>query len=160
MLLQRAQFEKARNAWHTWYGNWIAIDFEEWEMDHTVVTEVGISIVQNDIKSSKSEGSEKLPGVTTTTRHLIVKDNMGYQNGVFSPAHRDVSHIQKSYDLSSDYHQRFAFGNSEIVTLKEIREELERLFTLHSTQSPLFLIFHGGNDDIRYVFVGILVPQS
>lgn len=62
-------------------GTWCAIDFEGWERDHTVVTEMGYSILKWD-----AQGKEiRVDG------HWIIKEAEGYRNGTYVPDYRYVS---------------------------------------------------------------------
>jgi len=42
----RQKFERVRNYWNEKCGSWLAIDFEEWERDSTVLTEFGWSCLE------------------------------------------------------------------------------------------------------------------
>ena len=82
----RAQFERARNAWHTKTGTWIAIDFETWERDHQLVTEVGICV-----REWPEDGT-----LHAEEHHFILSENTKYTNSVFVKGNREVSLIHRN----------------------------------------------------------------
>ena len=63
-------------------GTWIAIDTEEWERDHTVVTELGWSRVQ------WRDGE-----ILEDQAHWIVQENQYYRNGTYVTDRRNVSRM-------------------------------------------------------------------
>ncbi len=78
----RQKFERVRNYWNEKSGSWLAIDFEEWERDSTVLTEFGWSCLEF------KNGEEH-----QTDGHLIVKEHLMYTNTVYVQGNRDVSHL-------------------------------------------------------------------
>ena len=74
-------FERVRSYWVAKVGTWLALDFESWEREHSMLLEVGWSLFQWD-----DEGKE-----VNTMAHLIVKERMQYQNGTYVQGNRDVS---------------------------------------------------------------------
>lgn len=60
----------------------MAIDFEGWELNHSVLTELGWSYTQ------WREGFE-----FSDKGHLIVKEHMTYRNGKYVDDQRDVSSL-------------------------------------------------------------------
>lgn len=69
-----------RTLWAEKKGVWCAIDFEAWERDHTVLTEVGWSF------------SGWKDGVQVEGReHLIVEEAKKFTNSQYVPDHRYVS---------------------------------------------------------------------
>ena len=79
LLSVRNAFERVRTCWSERRGTWIAIDFEGWEMDHTLITEYGWSRV------SWNENTE-----TTENGHCIVEEHRKYQNTNYVMGNRDV----------------------------------------------------------------------
>jgi hypothetical protein len=66
---RREMFERIRALWATKVGVWCAIDFEAWDRDHTLLTEVGWSLV------------EWRDGVMIEENvHLIVAERRGYKS--------------------------------------------------------------------------------
>jgi len=100
----------------------MAIDFETWERDHTLVTEVGICI-----QSWTDEGKS-----TIQDHHFIVSENKSFVNSVFVRGNRD----------------HFSYGSSRTIPLKCIKTRMRELAETYKS-NQLFLIFHGGSDDIR-----------
>ncbi len=76
-------FERVRSYWTAKRGTWLALDFESWERENSLLLEVGWSLVRWD-----AEGKEVNEQV-----HLIVKERMQYQNGTYVQGNRDVSLI-------------------------------------------------------------------
>lgn len=75
----RQKFERVRSFWAEKAGTWLAIDFEAWEMDHTVITECGWSYLQ------WKEGNE-----IAANGHYILEEHKFYTNGKYVPNMRDV----------------------------------------------------------------------
>jgi hypothetical protein len=86
LMRQRMQFEKARAAWYNKVGNWVSLDFEDWERDHSRITELGASVLH------WQENGEPL----RHDHHLIVKENMCYRNSVWIQGNREVSTVQRA----------------------------------------------------------------
>lgn len=84
----RQTFERLRTFWADKTGVWLAIDFEAWEMDHTVMTEFGWSAINwEDGREVNQQG------------HLILRENVTYHNGKYVPDHREVR-----YPIISTYY--------------------------------------------------------
>jgi hypothetical protein len=82
LISNRVTFEKVRSFWAEKRGTWCAIDFEGWEMEHTLITEVGWSYVR------------WLGGMKEDTQvHLIVEEYQGYINGKYVPENRKVGDL-------------------------------------------------------------------
>lgn len=88
LMSLRQIFERVRTFWHERRGAWLAIDFEAWEMDSTVLTEYGWSCVQF------RDGEEH-----TSNGHLIVKEHMIYTNSKYVMGCRDVGHSHSFFAL-------------------------------------------------------------
>ena len=80
-LLQarRINFERVRTLFTEKKGVWIAIDFEDWEWDHTALLEFGYSRVQWE---NGQEAADK--------GHWIVKENRKFTDSNFVSGNRDV----------------------------------------------------------------------
>ena len=78
---RRFAFEKARTLWAAKLGTWCAIDFEAWDMDHTLLTEFGWSL------ASWKDGI-----LVRENGHLIVKEYRSYMQK-YVPNHREVCRI-------------------------------------------------------------------
>lgn len=87
MTARRHAFERARTFYGDKRGTWLAVDFEAWEREHTMITEFGWSAIYWD--ESANEVEEK--------GHLIVREYERYTNGTYVPEHRWVT----GYFLSS-----------------------------------------------------------
>jgi len=75
---RRLNFDRARSFWLAKLGAWLAIDFEAWDRDHTVLLEFGYSSVQwHDGQKIEDKG------------HLIVKEHKKYFN-TYVPNFREV----------------------------------------------------------------------
>ncbi|THH19861.1 hypothetical protein EW146_g1404 [Bondarzewia mesenterica] len=120
---RRVMFERIRSLWAEKHGVWCAIDFEAWDRDHEVLTEIGWSLVRwVDGKESEEWG------------HLIVKEHRYYTN---------------TYVASNREH--YNFGESEIVNKKEFRKRIHDLFASIASLGPLFLVFHDNSQDVKYL---------
>jgi hypothetical protein len=111
MLLgtRRLTFDRARSFWGAQRGAWLAIDFEAWDRDHTVLLEFGYSSVQwRDGQKIQDKG------------HLIVKEHKKYFNTYVSNFREVrgkglwrklyVPHIRPSLTALQLWHER---GNFE-----------------------------------------------
>lgn len=77
---QRVYFEQVRTFWWDKVGTWLAIDFEGWELDHTLITEFGWSSVRwVDGEPVEDRG------------HIIIDEHQHYYNGQYVPDERNVS---------------------------------------------------------------------
>lgn len=77
---RRITFERVRSLWAAKKGTWCAIDFEAWDRDHTLLLEVGWSIVQ------WTESGEEVSHQT----HLVVQERRKFYN-TYVPSYPDVS---------------------------------------------------------------------
>lgn len=77
----RKGFEKIRNAWSQKYGTWIAIDFEAWEMENSMITEFGWTMVKWDEQGNMGPVEDG---------HFIVKEYNAYRNGKYVPDEKQV----------------------------------------------------------------------
>jgi hypothetical protein len=76
---RRELFERVRAFWAEKKGVWCALDFEAWELDHTVLTEFGWRLFGwKDGKATEDAG------------HLIVEEHQNYRNSKYIPEHRFV----------------------------------------------------------------------
>ncbi|KAF8505779.1 hypothetical protein F5888DRAFT_1651703 [Russula emetica] len=120
---RRLMFERLRSLWSEQRGVWCAVDFEAWDMDHRVITEFGWSTLR------------WIDGVPVEDMgHLIVAKHRGYTNH-FVPENR------RFYD----------FGQSEDVTMKQLKERIHNMIHSMATPGPLFLVFHDNSQDIKYL---------
>ena len=76
---RRLMFERLRSLWSEERGVWCAVDFEAWDMDHSVITEFGWSTL-------RWIGGEPVEDMG----HLIVAKHRRYTNH-FVPENRRVS---------------------------------------------------------------------
>lgn len=77
---RRHLFERVRTFWAEKKGVWCAIDFEAWEMEHTLLTEFGSSFI--GWQDSKEIAEQQ---------HLVVEEALLYRNSKYVPDNRDVS---------------------------------------------------------------------
>ena len=79
---------------------WMAIDFEGWEREHTIITEFGWSVVrweEEEDEVKKESESDKPAGGETKWKevrdegHWTVKEYAAYRNGTFVRDNREVS---------------------------------------------------------------------
>ncbi|EIN10455.1 hypothetical protein PUNSTDRAFT_112307 [Punctularia strigosozonata HHB-11173 SS5] len=124
LISNRLTFEKVRSYWAGKSGTWCAIDFEGWEMEHALITEVGWSYAR--WHNGKRDESHS---------HLIVEEALGYTNGKYVPENR----------------KNYTFGESEYVTRSRMKERVKSLLKDLSSNGPLYLVFHDANQDIKYL---------
>ncbi|OCH94131.1 hypothetical protein OBBRIDRAFT_770486 [Obba rivulosa] len=125
LTARRLAFEKVRTLWAAHGGTWMALDFEAWDRDHTLLTEVGWSLVRF------KDGEE-----ITESGHLVVKEHRGYVN---------------SFVDWPDRRNYYNFGQSEDVDKKTFKRKICELIADHRALGPLFLIFHDNSQDIKYL---------
>lgn len=125
LTFRRELFERVRNLWREQKGVWCALDFEGWELDHTVITEFGWRL----IGWKDSQRVEKLG-------HLIVDEHQKYRNTKYVPDHR----------------YNYEFGQSEVVKKSAFKAMVCKCLDELTTYSgPVFLVFHDNNQDIKYL---------
>ncbi|TFY50932.1 hypothetical protein EVJ58_g10826 [Rhodofomes roseus] len=100
---RRINFEKIRTIWAAKVGTWLAIDFEAWDRDHSLLTEYGWSLVrwegEGDNKREhynfgKSEDVDKLT-FRQRIRDMIAKyREMGPLFLVFHDNNQDVKYLR------------------------------------------------------------------
>ncbi|KAF9652173.1 hypothetical protein BDM02DRAFT_3089827 [Thelephora ganbajun] len=120
---RRLNFDRARSFWQAQHGAWLAIDFEAWDRDHTVLLEFGYSSVQwRDGQKIEDKG------------HLIVEEHKKYFN-TYVP----------------NFREHYNFGTSVEVSRAEFKQRINGLITDLSKDKPLFLLFHDYHGDIDYL---------
>jgi hypothetical protein len=94
----RTEFERVRAVWGERRGVWMAIDFEGWEREHTMITEFGWSVVRWEPEEASTDAEvkeEKTDEVALKEireeGHWTVKEYAAYRNGTFVKDNRDVS---------------------------------------------------------------------
>lgn len=75
---RRMVFERVRTLWAAKLGTWLAIDFEAWDRDHTLLTEFGWRLVQWQHEQQKRDHG-----------HLIVRERRMYTQ-TYVPNNKDV----------------------------------------------------------------------
>ncbi|KAI0702905.1 hypothetical protein BC835DRAFT_1320229 [Cytidiella melzeri] len=119
---RRLIFEQVRSHWASKAGTWLAIDFEWWDGDSSLLLEYGSSLVQWD-----ADGNE-----INEQSHLIVKERMKYQNTVYTQGRRDY----------------YNFGESEQVGKTALKQRVRHVIDTAVAKGPLFLVFHDCSQDI------------
>ncbi|KAI0773443.1 hypothetical protein BC629DRAFT_1291073 [Irpex lacteus] len=120
---RRMDFERVRSYWTAKRGTWLALDFESWERENSLLLEVGWSLVRWD-----AEGKEVNEQV-----HLIVKERMQYQNGTYVQGNRD----------------HYNFGQSEQIPKSAIKDRVRSVIDEARAAGPLFLVFHDSSQDMK-----------
>ncbi|KAF5333090.1 hypothetical protein D9611_002437 [Ephemerocybe angulata] len=123
---KRQNFERVRSLWAAKKGAWLAIDFEAWEMDHTVVTEFGWDMVC-------WKNGEKIEN----RGHIIVQEARGYTNSKYVPDYR--------------YKYLEGLGKSETVKRVELKARIANLIDDAAKYGPVYLVFHDNNQDLKYL---------
>ncbi|KAI0650785.1 hypothetical protein C8Q79DRAFT_901946 [Trametes meyenii] len=121
---RRHAFERARTLWAAGRGTWCAVDFEAWDMDHTLLTEFGWSLVRwaDGGRLAREDG------------HLIVKEHRSYSQK-YVPDHRAF----------------YNFGQSEVVDKRAFKQRIQGLIARLRESGPVFLVFHDSSQDIKYL---------
>ncbi|TRM67718.1 hypothetical protein BD626DRAFT_449731 [Schizophyllum amplum] len=119
---RRDMFENVRKLWQAHTGTWIAIDFEEWERDSSMVTEFGYSSVRFVDGAAVGERG-----------HDVVKEYKGYRNGNFVEDNRD----------------HYNFGETQEVTKKGLKDKIAQMLTDPVAEGPVYLVFHDPRGDIQ-----------
>ncbi|KAF9055412.1 hypothetical protein BDZ89DRAFT_938489 [Hymenopellis radicata] len=121
MTALRTTFERVRDLYSQKKACWIAIDFEEWELQHTMTTELGVSAVY------WKGGKEVLED-----RHYIISTTQ-FRNGKY------VADNRMNYD----------FGKSKIIPRNGFGKVITDTFKRLSAHGPLFLVFHDASGDLK-----------
>ncbi|CAE6474366.1 unnamed protein product [Rhizoctonia solani] len=138
----RTVFERVRSVWGERRGAWMAIDFEGWERDHTIITEFGWSLVRWEPEESgvtELKEGEKMDEVALKEvreeGHWTVKEYAAYRNGVFVKDNRD------NYD----------FGTTEVLPKVVFKKRIGELIAKYAAEGPLYLVFHDRYGDVKYL---------
>ncbi|TFL05863.1 hypothetical protein BDV98DRAFT_560765 [Pterulicium gracile] len=114
-------FSRVREIWQAKKGIWIALDFEDWERDQTLLIEYGSSTTRWDNELE-----------VNSHRHVILEGTP--RNGKYVEDNRD----------------RYQFGVSDTVSLNTLKQQVQTLFSgFQKAGVPLFLIFHDYKDDLK-----------
>jgi len=101
---------------------YLSLDIEAFEQNQKILKEFGWCIFKKD-------------GTITKTKHAIVKENMNYHNEKNVPDNRNY----------------YLFGDSEVMELKAIEEELRK-----DIDRVSYLVGQGINNDLRFLkFINI-----
>ncbi|PBK72698.1 hypothetical protein ARMSODRAFT_953098 [Armillaria solidipes] len=124
LMSRRLAFERVRTFWAKNKGVWCAIDFEGWEMEHTMITEFGWSIIRwENGKEVEDHG------------HLQIKEALGYRNGKYV----------------ADNRMNYNFGESQVISKKQFPEYIEAMIQDLAQYGAIFLVFHDNSQDIKYL---------
>ncbi|KAG6911186.1 hypothetical protein DXG01_003053 [Tephrocybe rancida] len=124
LMSRRQTFERVRSFWSEKRGVWCALDFEAWELDHSVITEFGWRLVGwRGAEEHREHG------------HIIVDEHQKYRNSKYVPEHR--------YD--------YGFGTSEYVKKGAFPKRVGEFLTALGSYGPVFLVFHDNSQDIKYL---------
>ncbi|KAJ7904609.1 hypothetical protein B0H14DRAFT_2663635 [Mycena olivaceomarginata] len=122
LLSRRDAFERVRKYWAAKTGTWCALDFEDWEKDHTVITEFGYRSIHWD------NGDE-----VEDAGHLTVKEHEMYRNGTYVPDNR----------------KHYQFGTTVEISKHAFKTKVSSLITALHSRGPIFLVFHDPSQDIK-----------
>ncbi|KAK9332968.1 hypothetical protein V1520DRAFT_352370 [Lipomyces starkeyi] len=113
----------------------IAVDIEVYELNHKCVTEIGVAIL--DLRKGNTKDAKPVG------RHLRVKEYMHLKNGKFV----------------EDASEKFEFGKSEILTLKECANQVKTVF--EEIGDKAIFVGHDGANDVRYLRqIGADLPED
>jgi len=119
---RREAFERVRTLWAARSGTWCAIDFEQWERDHTIITEFGCSQIHWD------SGKE-----IQDSTHFIVKEHESYRNGTYVVENR----------------WNYKFGTTVQLSKTLLKATVSNMITAMHSRGPVFLVFHDASQDIK-----------
>ncbi|KAJ7682700.1 hypothetical protein DFH06DRAFT_1161883 [Mycena polygramma] len=122
LLARRDAFERVRKYWATKTGTWFALDFEEWERDHSIITEFGYSSIHWE-NGTKVENCG----------HYTVKEYAMYTNGQYSAENR----------------KHYNFGKTVEMPKTAFKAKVSELITAMHSRGPVFLVFHDPSGDIK-----------
>ncbi|KAH9853500.1 hypothetical protein C2E23DRAFT_777126 [Lenzites betulinus] len=128
LTARRFAFERTRTLWAARLGTWLALDFEAWDMDHTVLTEFGWCAARWD-KTGAGE-----PKLVREDGHLVVKEHQTFTQH-YVPNNREF----------------YNFGKSEVVTRHEFKRRIQELVGKLREAGPVFLVFHDHSQDVKYL---------
>ncbi|TBU32800.1 hypothetical protein BD311DRAFT_749753 [Dichomitus squalens] len=120
---RRQVFERVRTLWAAKLGTWLAMDFEAWDREHTLLKEFGWSLVQWTGDEQKKEHG-----------HLVVKERRHFSQ-TYVPNHQDNYNFGKSIDVDKD----------------KFKEHICELIEKHRKAGPLFIVFHDASQDVKYL---------
>lgn len=145
----RTEFERVRSVWGERRGVWMALDFEGWERDHTVITEFGWSVVRWDKEEEAVDGEVKLKEVREEG-HWTVKEYDSYRNGTYVRDNRDVSpRVLLNGCVDWCLLQRYDFGKTEKLTKAVFKKRIGDMISGYAAEGPLYLVFHDRYGDIK-----------
>ncbi|GAA5860755.1 hypothetical protein JCM1840_001953 [Sporobolomyces johnsonii] len=104
-----------------------ALNLELWELDQNVLLEFGWAILEYS-KDAEGKVEER-----RTNLHVVIKENECRRNHQYVPDARD----------------HFDFGHTLTLRLDALKSVLRALLASLSATSPVFLIFHNPNKDLR-----------
>ncbi|KAF7355400.1 putative nucleolar protein C2C4.08 [Mycena sanguinolenta] len=122
LLSRRDAFERVRKYWAAKIGTWCALDFEEWERDHSVLTEFGYRSIH------WKDGNE-----VEECGHFTVKENAMYRNGQYV----------------TDNRNHYQFGTTAEVSKSALKTKILEIMKVMHSRGPVFLVFHDDSQDIK-----------
>ncbi|KAJ7276492.1 hypothetical protein B0H12DRAFT_1005097 [Mycena haematopus] len=124
LLSRRDAFERVRKYWAAKIGTWCALDFEEWERDHSVLTEFGY-------RSIHFENGKEIEDCG----HWTVKENAMYRNGQYV----------------ADNREHYLFGKTVAVSKGALKTKISNMMESMHSRGPVFLVFHDDSQDLKQV---------
>lgn len=116
----------------------VAIDVEAWEKNLKKVTEIGISVYDPRLQSDS-------PFPLIKTFHLIVKENLQFNNGKYVP----------------DNKKKFMGGTSRVLSFKESKEFVQLIVEQYINVSGGALVGHQIDGDIKWLkSIGVRLPDA
>jgi len=122
LTFRRTVFERVRKIWAAKGISWCSLDFESWELQHSVITEFGYSSIR------RNDGTE-----VEDRGHLILKEARLYRNGQYVPENRE----------------HYLFGESQEVNKAELKRKICDLISGMRHHGPIFLVFHDPSQDMK-----------
>ncbi|KAF7332088.1 hypothetical protein MKEN_00089300 [Mycena kentingensis (nom. inval.)] len=120
---RRRLFDRARMAWMAKKGTWLAIDFEDWEWEHTMLLEVGYAQISFDTQDEHD-----------TAGHIMAESQAMYYNSQYVKSNP----------------KNFKFGQTQFVpNAPALKQSVVDLIVGAKGNGPLFLVFHDYTQDIR-----------
>jgi hypothetical protein len=139
LAFRRDTFARVGSLWTEKVGIWCALDFEAWEMDHTVITEFGWRTVSwSDGRQEESAG------------HIIVAEHEKYRNTKWIADRRYVRILPTRITSASLIVQNYNFGTTETIKKMLFGARVRQFVADLAVKGPVFLVFHDNSQDIKY----------
>lgn len=152
LVSRKAEFVRAKAEFITTKRIYLAVDFEQWEQDHSKITEVGLSILDTTSNDNINHDAIK-------TRHILIKESVIVPTSSVSlMLHRNVHYRNGKYVADSS--QLFRHGQSEVRCLSSAKGIIESYMRQEHCKD-VALVFHDAKADMRTMqAMGIVIAPA